>query len=383
MLALQLNIFMTILLSCIAGHAYFKLDRKEQVHRLFLLLILLTLLILVLEILSVALNSGYYTNIITAHKLVDTSSFTLCPLVPICAVLYVYRKTNKYREINNKVFWLSVPFIINGIASIGSYSSNWIFSITPENIYVRGPLFFISPMTIYFYYIVNLAVLYNSRRKLAKEELLMLSMLTIIPAVMSVFQLYYFIYLTIWNSTAIAVIINYIFIVHSQIKIDPLTGLGNRVAYNEYIASLRGKSNIVLSVVNIDLDGFKKVNDVYGHREGDEVLRFFARQLEDVFEGKGVSIRLGGDEFIVLINENRKDVIDKHIKILIDKINAYNAKNEMPYHIKFSYGMTTFNEMYNSIDELIHHSDKLMYEEKQKRIGGEIKEAGDNKSTLL
>lgn len=378
MLVLQLNIFMVILLSSIAGHAYFKLNRKEQANRLFFFLILLTLLILVLEILSVALNSGYYINFIIVHKLVDTLGFTFAPLVPICAVLYVYKKTNQYRKINNKIFWLSGPLVINSITSVGSYTSNWIFSITSENMYVRGPLWSISPMTCYFYYIVNFVVLYNNRKKLNKEELLILSMLTLIPAVMSIFQLYYFVYLTIWNSTAIAVIINYIFIIHSQIKIDPLTGLGNRVAYNEYIANLRRKSNIVLAVVNIDLDDFKSINDVYGHHEGDKVLRLFAMQLEDIFKGKGVPIRIGGDEFIVLINENQKDVVEKYVKMLIDKINGYNARSDMPYRIKFSYGMTIFNDMYNNIDELIHHSDKLMYERKQGRINGEIKETSHN-----
>ena len=174
-----------------------------------------------------------------------------------------------------------------------------------------------------------------------------------------------------WRGT---VIINYIFIIHSQTKLDPLTGLGNRVAYNEYLASLRRKSNIVLSVVNIDLDDFKSVNDVYGHHEGDKVLRFFARQLEDAFEGKGVTIRLGGDEFLVLITENRKEVLDQYIKNLIDRIEAYNQSNGKSYQIKFSHGLTIFNDAYSSIDELIRHSDKLMYEEKaEKELIGKFK----------
>ncbi len=369
-----MNIFMVILLAVIAGHAYFKLDRRKQVHRVFLVLILLTILILILEILSVALNSGYYIHFIIAHKLVDTLGFTLSPLVPISAMIYIYIRINKYREINkNKLFWISVPFVVNSILSLGSYNFYWIFGITNENMYVRGPLFFISPMTSYFYCMITLCILYNSRKKLNKDELLIFSLLTMIPNVMSIFQLYYFIYLTIWNSTAIAVTMNYIFLVHSQTKLDPLTGLGNRVAYNEYLASLCRKSNIVLSVVYIDLDDFKSINDVYGHHEGDKVLRVFARQLEDVFEGKGVSIRFGGDEFIVLIKENQKEVVEKYIKTLIDRMNRHNERSDRPYRIEFSYGMTILNNAYHSIDELIQHSDKLMYEEKQrKRIDGEI-----------
>ena len=369
MLAIQMNIFMVILLSSIAVHAYFKLGIKRQVHRLFLVLLLLTIVILILEILSVLLNSSEHIDFIIAHKLVDTLGFTLSPLVAIYAALYVYKRTNKYKKINiNKFFWLSVPFVVNSIISLGSYNFNWIFGITNENMYVRGPLFLVSPMTTFFYYLINLLFLYDSRKKLNKEELLILSLLTIIPAVLSIFQLYYFIYLTIWNSVAIAVVINYIFIIHTQTKLDPLTGLGNRAAYDEYLASLRRKNNIVLSVVNIDLDDFKSINDIFGHHEGDKVLKLFARQLEAVFEGKGVSIRMGGDEFIVLIHENQREIVEKYIKKLIDRINAYNERSDLSYHIKFSYGMTIFNNTYNSIYELIQHSDKLMYEEKKKKI---------------
>ena len=370
MLAIQLNIFMVILLSLIAVHAFFKLNKKAHDQRLFLALIFLTILILILEILSVLLNSGDYINFITAHKLVDTIGFALTPLVPILALLFVYKKTNKYEKINIKsVFWLSVPLVVNSIVSLGSFNFNWIFAITNENIYMRGPLWLVSPTTSYFYYIINLLLLYNAREKLNREELLILSLFTIIPSLLSVFQLYYFVYLTIWNSVAIAVVINYVFLVHSQTKIDPLTRLGNRIAYDEYLALWGRKSNIVLAVVNIDLDDFKIINDVFGHHEGDKVLRVFARQLEEVFEGKGTSIRLGGDEFIVLVNENRREIVEKYIETLKNNIDTYNKISNSPYQIKFSYGMAIFNNTYNNIHELIQHSDKLMYEEKNKRIG--------------
>jgi len=363
-----MNIFMVILLSSIAIHACLKLDRKENIHRLFLTLIFLTILILILEIMSVVLNSSDYINFIIVHKLVDTIGFILAPLVAISATLYVYKRTNKYKTINiNKFLWLSVPFVVNSIVALGSFKFNWIFGITNENIYVRGPLFLVSPIASYFYYIINLFVLYNARKKINREELLILSLFTIIPSLLSIFQLFYFIYLTIWNSVAIAVVINYVFLLHGQTKIDPLTGLGNRIAYDEYLTILKRKNKIILAVINIDLDDFKSINDLFGHHEGDKVLKLFAKQLGDVFDGKGVCLRLGGDEFIVLMAEDQREIIEKYIKTLENNINAYNESNDRPYRIQYSYGMTIFNNTYNEIYELIQHSDKLMYEEKKKK----------------
>ncbi|MDU2063275.1 MAG: GGDEF domain-containing protein [Sporomusaceae bacterium] len=359
---------MVILLSSIAIHAWFKLDRKERLHKLFLAFILITIFILLLEILSVLLNSTTYIHFITAHKIVDTLGFLLAPLVPICAVLYVYERMNKSTSINrNQFLWLGVPLAVNSIISLGCLKFNWIFSITDENIYVRGPLFLVSPITSYFYYLANLVILYRARAKISREELAILSLLTLIPSVLSIFQLYYFIYLTIWNSVAIAVVINYVFLVQSQARVDPLTRLGNRIAYNEYLAALANKSNIVLAAINIDLDDFKSINDSYGHHEGDRVLQLFARQLEEVFEGKGALIRWGGDEFIILINENRPEFLNRYIEMLNNHMNAYNVSSNKPYDIKYSYGMAIFDNTYNTIHELIEYSDKLMYEAKNKK----------------
>ena len=359
---------MVILLAIISIHAYYKLDRKETAQRYFFVLVLLTLMILILEILSVALNSGLDRRYLMAHKMVDTLGFTLTPLVPVFAIFYLYSRTNRMPKLDQKTLWgLAAPLIANSILSLGSYHNHWVFSITAENVYVRGPLFLISPLTSYFYYLVYLWVLYTNRSKLQREEFHIYGLLTIIPAVMSVFQLYFFIYLTIWNSMAIAVVINYIFIVHSQTKLDSLTGLGNRVTYNEYLANLQRKNHIVLSVVTIDLDNFKGINDEWGHQEGDQVLKIFAAQLKSVFDGKGVCIRLGGDEFVVLIYENQKKVVEAYLKALIDQVNDYNERGELPFPIHFSYGMTIFNKTYQNLQELVRHSDRLMYQEKQKK----------------
>lgn len=119
-------------------------------------------------------------------------------------------------------------------------------------------------------------------------------------------------------------------------------------------------------MVNIDLDDFKTVNDLWGHHQGDEVLKAFAKLLKNVFEN-GVLIRWGGDEFIVLLNENRREVVEKYLKTLSNRVNKYNDENDLHYKINFSYGIATFNNAYQSIDDLIQHSDKLMYEEKQKK----------------
>jgi diguanylate cyclase (GGDEF)-like protein len=84
---------------------------------------------------------------------------------------------------------------------------------------------------------------------------------------------------------------------------DPLTGLANRKLFDELLvrAVFRAeRSRRALAVLYLDLDGFKDVNDVFGHQAGDRVLTETSRRLESVIRPGDIVARLGGDEFVVL-----------------------------------------------------------------------------------
>jgi len=81
---------------------------------------------------------------------------------------------------------------------------------------------------------------------------------------------------------------------------DPLTGVGNRRAFNDALASAALESDVPTSVLVIDLDRFKAVNDTHGHAVGDAVLRAVADGLTSVARASDVVARLGGDEFVLV-----------------------------------------------------------------------------------
>lgn len=368
MLAVQVNIFMVILLLSVAVHAYINFNRRERTQQAFFGLLLLTIVVLVLEILRILLNSPSYQNLLVLHKIVDTAGFAVAPLVSAAAALFVYHRVKRHAMVRTgKPFWLSLPLFINTFFALGSFQFNWIFHITNENLYARGPLFFLSPISVFFYYGLALWILYGNRRRLVSTELFSLTLLAVLPLLLSAFQLYYFVYLTIWNSLAIAVTINYMFLLHNQTRIDPLTGLGNRLAHDEYLASMSRKGQLVLAVVNIDLDNFKNINNAYGHHEGDRVLRAFAQELKAVFEGFGEPLRVGGDEFIVWVHSNDRTRIEGYLKTLTLRLSGGKTVRRLPYPVSFSYGITVFNDGYKNLHEFIQHSDRLMYEAKHRK----------------
>nr|WP_320146187.1 GGDEF domain-containing protein [uncultured Anaeromusa sp.] len=361
----QMNIYLTLLLVSIAIHACLKLERREQGNPLFLVLLLLTLLILVLETFSVFFSAPEYQRLSGLQRIIEVLGFALAPLLPFCISLYSQQRVFRYDSSRNRKWSrLSLPLLLNLLIAVASYLLSPSLTEVDHG-KAKSLLASFSYLATGFYYLVNLLVIYMGRWKVTREEVVVLSLLSAIPLLFSVFQLAHF----IWSGVTIALVLNYVYIVHNQAKRDPLTGLANRMAYEEYLAAFQRRTSGNLAAINIDLDDFKRINDSFGHHEGDRALQLFAQELAATFAGKGLAVRLGGDEFLVLLQEERQEVLQQYIAKLKERLDARIKEFQLPYAIHFSYGLTTLDEGYRSVREMVEHSDALMYEKKQGKAG--------------
>lgn len=151
---------------------------------------------------------------------------------------------------------------------------------------------------------------------------------------------------------------------------DSLTKLANRFSFYEQIkvatnSCIRNKEK--LAILFIDLDGFKLINDSYGHKVGDWILIKVAECLRNVTRNSDIVARFGGDEFVVGLTAIK---IECHAQIVANKIiNALSQiKNEdgINYNIKASIGICLCpdNSAYN-IQDVLRKSDLAMYQAKQ------------------
>lgn len=151
---------------------------------------------------------------------------------------------------------------------------------------------------------------------------------------------------------------------------DPLTGVMNIRAFTEVvgyeISSLQRQSS-PFSIAYIDLDNFKAVNDRYGHKQGDELLKSVVNCLVKNLRGTDLIARMGGDEFSIFFpatsQEGSKVVMMRLRRCLL----LLSESNGWP--VTFSMGVLTCNEGDCSLDEIISTADLLMYE---------VKNAGKN-----
>lgn len=367
-LKVYINIFMCILLCIILGHAALKLDMKNQRDKIFITINAVVVALLILEIFSIVFNEINMYSSMEVHKVINVMGFSMAQIPSFLMWMFLNKCVDKDREISNKkLVALAMPLIIVVVYSLLSYKFNYIFEITENNKYIRGEMFFISPSASCFYFMINLMFLWKNRTVLWKDELFIFGLCIFIPLILGIIQIKYPVILAIWSSWSIVVSCIYIYILHDKSRKDFLTGLGNRVEYNEYIYNLKRKKHVELSVINIDLDGLKYINDNYGHHEGDETIKVFSKLLRETFARKTKSIRLGGDEFTILIEESNKENIEWNIKVLSQKFDEYNKNMNKPYIIKFSYGIGVYNPEQESIEDLMRRCDDLMYMHKRSK----------------
>jgi diguanylate cyclase (GGDEF)-like protein/PAS domain S-box-containing protein len=149
---------------------------------------------------------------------------------------------------------------------------------------------------------------------------------------------------------------------------DDLTGLFNRRGLLKQAApyfdfARRQKEKLLL--LFIDLDGMKKINDEFGHNEGDNALIQTAAILNGSFRSSDIIARLGGDEFTVLVtdlNASKEDAIAR----LNESLKAYNASETCSHKLSFSIGVATLEpERMACFEELLEQADQAMYEQKR------------------
>lgn len=184
-----------------------------------------------------------------------------------------------------------------------------VFTVTDANAYQRGPLFFIP----YAFVIVALAVgvgvagygWARETRKERRRDCLYLIAFAIVPFIGLVVQAIWPEWWLGWPSMALAVLFAYVNVQNTQIATDALTGLNNRSSFDRYLRIKQSRSDQKgrWGLIMIDVDRFKDINDFYGHRTGDEVLRSVADVMKEQFGARDAFLaRYGGDEFAIIVS---------------------------------------------------------------------------------
>lgn len=262
--------------------------------------------------------------------------------------------------------------LLNATVSIGllilviNFFYPIVFSINEENLYSREKFYSFFLIIDYLLVINSLFTYYKSKRNGGILKFFPI-WVYIVPIFMGgVVQSLFYGISVVPTSIAISIAGILASLQNEMIYRDALTGVFNR-AYLDYklnkFAKRPNKQRI--TGLMLDLNGFKKINDDFGHSVGDEALIATTRLLQKAVGSHGLVIRYAGDEFIVLINTHDDDETQTHIDRIQRLFEKYNQENEKPYKLSASIGSHKLNLKEESVDTFINTIDSRMYENKK------------------
>jgi len=365
--AVDLIIYSELILVYIIVNIYRLGEKNEVSSKLFIFIVYALSVVNILEGVTWALN-GFQHPWGRQISFIANTVLLMCNSLPAVAwVSYAdYKIFNNIEKLKRRIKWYLIPFYIAVAILVINVWTGIAFTIDQSNVYSRGPGVNIIALMTY----AMITGLYFRTRKFKKQingkiiQSIFLFML--IPVIAGIIQMLAYGVLLIWPSFILASLIAFFQIEKDAILRDPLTGLAIREQLERRAKYLMNK-NIGFSVIMIDMDGFKSINDQYGHHEGDRALIIIASILRHSVKAYDLICRYGGDEFIILIETDEENAAAKVSERIHQEFEAFNNKNIKQYHLNISTGHAYWNPSeLKSLSEILSEADVMMYQKKGK-----------------
>ena len=151
---------------------------------------------------------------------------------------------------------------------------------------------------------------------------------------------------------------------------DPLTRLYNRSYFYDSLNHALSTATLAhpVSVIVSDLDRFKRINDCYGHLQGDKVLQFVSNLLTDSVRPQDIAARIGGEEFVLMLTNTPSDLaqqVAERIRLKLSGFDNVSSGGYLPEPITISMGVFTATSPETSAETCVESADKAMYEAKE------------------
>lgn len=338
---------------------------KETSSKLFFSILLWTVLTSIIDILA-WFYDGRSPEIARYGNLISNTLLTACEYMPGYFWLkYMDLKLTEDTSGLKVRSWLYlIPGIFIWIMVAINIHSGMLFSVSADNEYLRGPQIHLVFFAHYAVYAFTVALLVVNRRNANVDILMTIAVFLIVPIVASVLQLMNYGLALIWPAFTFVNLVAFILLEKDTLLKDPLTGLKTRGIFEQKVVSLLNNRQS-FSLLMIDMDDFKKINDSFGHQSGDQALIDLTDIVNEVKRKTDMFCRYAGDEFMVLSLGKYPDAASQLGLRIHQAISDFNRSANRPYVLSLSIG--TLHVPKNaalSFHDVFERLDRSMYAEK-------------------
>lgn len=357
---IELNFMAVLLLVFTLSLSKRHLSRNPR-YRYFMLSVATTIILLLSEIISHFLLELHVSSYILPHRLLNVVGFGLSPCLTYFLIAYVNYPL--FSPVMKKL--LRIPLYVNASLSVLSYWNGWLFFVDASNRYTRGPFFGVTTFVTFAYFCI---VVYGYAKGLKSYELpekgFFISII-LLPLLGVLLQIVHPEILALWSSIALSLLLFYIFSLEQSFSYDSLTGLRNRTTFIRDLSKAE-KEHIKHSCFFVfDLNNLKKVNDLYGHAAGDDLINSTAKVLYACFNKKGYCYRVGGDEFCVMCKNLGKEKLAEVLSSFEVLLAQENTRRNIPLEVAYGYACNDGKDA-TTLFQSYSEADTAMYRHKAK-----------------
>jgi diguanylate cyclase (GGDEF)-like protein len=368
-LRIDINIIAIILLGAVLSIAHKRLDKSDKINILFLKTSLIIIIQIFIETMTCIVNRRPEPWFIPLAIVLHILLFTIAPILTYHWYIFIHRWVVPEQFISKKryLIWF-IPVIVNFIITVLSPIYGFVFYINSFNVYQRGELFIVSSAIIYIYLVLSFILILIQKNKIVKYEFLPLFVFGLLPLIGGLLQTLFYGILLMWSSAAFSLVLVYNFLQQRMVNLDNLTGVWTRGSFDYYMSKkIEKDKKQKFGAIFIDLDDLKKINDEYGHFEGDYAIKTAAMLIKSSIRKTDILARFGGDEFVIVLETDSLEVLERTINRINLCFKEFNKGSEKKYILGCSFGGDIFNSEYESIEEFLNHVDNLMYQNKRRK----------------
>ena len=301
--------------------------------------------------------------------------YSTLPIIVFLWVTYVKVRLHLISNLGERYnLVLGIPIFLILLVIVTNPFTEFMFTISEDNIYSRGQGVYLHWIVVWGYVLLSIIDLVramvradnNFKRRIISP----LFSFAIAPAVASMIQMILPGTSLTQVGITISIIVIFLDMQQNQITTDVLTGLNNRHGFNKFIyTTMNFYPDNRVSVFLLDLNGFKQINDKYGHVTGDLALQEVSTLLKYIvqsFSGKCYLSRFGGDEFTIVAYNAEQTAIQQLQQSIISCFEERNQTTTELYTLHVSVGQASgICKCPQDIERLLEEADKVMYQQKK------------------
>jgi diguanylate cyclase (GGDEF)-like protein len=321
-----------------------------------------------------AVITNFVCSLLEGRPLHDllTAGYTFFFLFQQCSyylvVVFVDYILNKNSERTKKFVYAVLGIMaLNIIIMIANVFFGFYFSISQDNHFIYSRFFLIRFYMNYSAVLIAVVDIFLSVKHLHSDHVYLIALFSVLSGAGAALDIVISGGNLIWAFLTTALLGAYFYIIHSDTTLDAITGVGNRSSFTEFVyqASRLGTKQSYF-MIQFDINGLKKINDVHGTTEGDKALSDLAAILKQYSRQSDFVARIGGDEFLVAIRT--KYDVKRLISRILRAVDEYNQQGERPYTLSVSYGYNTFiTNTEQSTEEFLQTLNNLVFQYKKER----------------